>query len=74
MSMTIVEKKWDEPNEQIHFLKPFGIHDFLHLQQNARCAISYSGTFSEEPALLNFPAITLRNFMEDQDLKMMKVD
>ena len=49
---------------QIHFLKPFGFIDYVHLQQNALCTISDSGTISEESAILSFPAISLRQSME----------
>jgi UDP-N-acetyl-L-fucosamine synthase len=51
-------------DEHIHFLKPFGFTDYVHLQMNALCAISDSGTNSEESAILGFPAISLRNSME----------
>lgn len=48
----------------IQFLKPFGFSDFVHLQMNAKCTLSDSGTISEESAMLSFPAISLRQSME----------
>ncbi len=48
----------------IQFLKPFGFLDYVHLEQNALCTISDSGTISEESAILSFPAISLRQSME----------
>ena len=48
----------------IQSLKPFGFMDYVHLQMNAMCTISDSGTISEESAMLSFPAISLRQSME----------
>jgi len=51
-------------DKRIKFLKPFGFIDYVHLQKNALCTVSDSGTISEESAILKFPAISLRNSME----------
>lgn len=53
-----------DDSEAIRFLKPFGFFDYNHLQMTAFCAISDSGTISEESSILDFPAVTLRRSIE----------
>lgn len=54
----------DVKNRDIRFLKPFGFFDYNQLQKKSFCAISDSGTISEESAILDFPAVTIRNAIE----------
>lgn len=54
----------DDIHPRIRFLTPFGFFDYNHLQKNAFCAISDSGTIAEEAAILGFPAITPRDAIE----------
>ncbi|MCC5881584.1 MAG: UDP-N-acetylglucosamine 2-epimerase (non-hydrolyzing) [Halomonas sp.] len=51
-------------DSKIQFMKPFGFFEYNALQLNAFCAISDSGTISEESSILDFPAVTLRRSIE----------
>ncbi len=51
-------------NKNVIINKPFGFFDYVNLQKNAFCVISDSGTIFEESAILEFPAVVIRNSTE----------
>lgn len=48
----------------IQFHDPFGLSDFIKLEQHARCVLSDSGTVQEECCILHVPNVTLRDVTE----------
>jgi UDP-N-acetylglucosamine 2-epimerase len=62
------KKQIEDKNIQFHNLiinlPPFGFFDYIHLQKNAFCVLSDSGTISEESAMMEFPAVSIRTSTE----------
>jgi UDP-N-acetylglucosamine 2-epimerase (non-hydrolysing) len=49
---------------RLRLLDPLGFFDYVHLEKNARCVLSDSGTVQEECAILKIPNVTLRDVTE----------
>lgn len=63
-SKKFVELRGFKFHPNVKAMQPFGFFDYVHLQKNAKCVISDSGTLAEESALLNFPAVSIRTSTE----------
>lgn len=48
----------------VRALEPLGLFDFVHLQRNALCVLSDSGTVQEECCIFKVPNVTLRDVTE----------
>jgi UDP-N-acetylglucosamine 2-epimerase len=63
-SLDRITKRGFKLHKLIRTLKPFGFFDYNHLQQNAFCVLSDSGTLSEESAMLGFYGVLIRTSTE----------
>jgi UDP-N-acetylglucosamine 2-epimerase (non-hydrolysing) len=54
----------DVNNQRIQFMEPFGFFDFVHLERNAFCVLSDSGTVQEECSIFKVHNVTLRDVTE----------
>ena len=60
-SAKFIEKRGFQFHPLVRSLKPFGFSDYNHLQLNAFCVVSDSGTLPEEAAYFkSFPAVCVR--------------
>lgn len=58
----IEENSWQNNKWITH--KPFGLHDFLKLEQTAFVTLSDSGTASEDSAIFSIPMVVIRDSIE----------
>jgi len=63
-SKKIIEKRGIRFNPKVKSLQPFGFNDYNHLQQNAFCVVSDSGTIAEESSYFKFPSVLIRTSTE----------
>lgn len=63
-SKKFIEQRGFRFHENVRSLQPFGFSDYNHLQQNAFCVVSDSGTIAEEASYFKFPAVSVRTSTE----------
>lgn len=63
-SRKMIEKRGFKFNRRVIESQPLGFFDYNHLQQNAFCVVSDSGTLPEEAAYFKFPAVSIRTSTE----------
>ncbi len=54
----------DAESDGVRFMEPMGFFDFVHLELNAFCVMSDSGTVQEEACIYKVPNVTLRDVTE----------
>ena len=63
-SQKIIKSRGFKFDERVYQHKPLGFFDYNHLQKNAFCVVSDSGTIPEEAAYFRFPAVSVRTSTE----------
>lgn len=63
-SQKMIEKRGFKFDPRVIQSQPLGFFDYNHLQQNAFCVVSDSGTVPEEGAYFKFPAVSVRTSTE----------
>ena len=63
-SRKFIEQRGFKFHPNVRSLEPFGFADYNHLQKNAFCVVSDSGTIAEEASYFKFPAVSVRTSTE----------
>jgi len=63
-SKKFIEQRGFKFHSNVRSLQPFGFSDYNHLQRNAFCVVSDSGTIAEEASYFKFPAVSVRTSTE----------
>lgn len=63
-SAKFIEQRKFQFHPNVRSLQPFGFSDYNHLQVNAFCVVSDSGTIPEESSYFKFPAVSVRTSTE----------
>ncbi len=63
-SRKFIEARHFQFHPLVRNVTPLGFLDYVHLQQNALCVLSDSGTLSEESAMLGFCGVLIRTSTE----------
>lgn len=63
-SANFIEQRSFKFHPNVRSLKPFCFSDYNHLQLNAFCVVSDSGTLPEEASYFKFPAVCIRTSTE----------
>jgi len=63
-SKKLIQKREFKFHPKVISLQPFGLFDYINLQQNSFCVVSDSGTIAEEASYYKFPAVSIRTSTE----------